>query len=135
MEIIMKEVLLVEDDRTLSETLIRHLNQNGYHTTFAYTKEETVYSKLNADGENYETIVNAHIKNTEQAQLINDISDLMDIENINGDEEFTKEGENVVWNAEGNDIYYSGNTNKELPLECKVKYELNGEEIDRKSVV
>lgn len=102
---------------------------------FAYTKEETVYSKLNADGENYETIVNAHIKNTEQAQLINDISDLMDIENINGDEEFTKEGENVVWNAEGNDIYYSGNTNKELPLECKVKYELNGEEISKDDII
>ena len=38
----MKEILLVEDDRTLSETLIRHLNQNGYHTTFAYTKEKAV---------------------------------------------------------------------------------------------
>ena len=38
----MKEILLVEDDRTLSETLIRHLNQNGYHTTFAYTKEDAV---------------------------------------------------------------------------------------------
>lgn len=38
----MKEILLVEDDRTLSETLTRHLNQNGYHTTFAYTKEDAV---------------------------------------------------------------------------------------------
>lgn len=38
----MKEILLVEDDRTLSETLTRHLNQNGYHATFAYTKEDAV---------------------------------------------------------------------------------------------
>ena len=38
----MKKILLVEDDRILSETMIRHLNQNGYHTTFAYTKEDAV---------------------------------------------------------------------------------------------
>ncbi len=38
----MKKLLLVEDDRTLSETLIRHLDQNGYCTAFAYTKEDAV---------------------------------------------------------------------------------------------
>lgn len=38
----MKKILLVEDDQTLSETLSRHLNQNGYHTISAYTKEEAV---------------------------------------------------------------------------------------------
>lgn len=38
----MKSILLVEDDRTLSETLTRHLAQNGYHTTSAYTRKEAV---------------------------------------------------------------------------------------------
>ena len=38
----MKNILLVEDDRTLSETLTRHLAQNGYHTTSAYTRKEAV---------------------------------------------------------------------------------------------
>ncbi len=38
----MKRILLVEDDRTLSETLMNHLNQHGYHTTSAYTKDEAV---------------------------------------------------------------------------------------------
>lgn len=38
----MKRILLVEDDRTLSETLTQHLNQHGYRTTSAYTKDEAV---------------------------------------------------------------------------------------------
>ena len=36
---------------------------------FAYTKDETVYSKLDSDGNNYKTIVSTHIKNTENADL------------------------------------------------------------------
>lgn len=42
MAIIVKKILLVEDDRTLSEMLARHLAQNGYHATLAYTEEEAV---------------------------------------------------------------------------------------------
>ncbi len=38
----MKKILLVEDDRTLSETLMQHLNGHGYHAISAYTKDEAV---------------------------------------------------------------------------------------------
>lgn len=102
---------------------------------FAYTKEETVYSKLDADGTNYNTIVNTHIKNTEKTELINDITDLINIENVNGDQKYSQEGDNLIWNADGEDIYYSGNTDKKLPIECRIKYELNGEEISRDDII
>ena len=43
----------------------------GYATpVFAVTKEETVYSKLDASGSNYKTIVSTHIENTENEELI-----------------------------------------------------------------
>ena len=96
---------------------------------FAYTKDETVYSKISADGSNYSTIVSDHIKNDSQQELINDISDLLNIKNVNGDETFTQNENELVWSANGSDIYYQGETQKELPIECKVKYELDGEEI------
>ena len=96
---------------------------------FAYTKDETVYSKISADGSNYSTIVSDHIKNDSQQELINDISDLLNIKNVNGDEKFTQNENELVWSANGSDIYYQGETQKELPIECKVKYELDGEEI------
>ena len=102
-----------------------------YLTTpvFAFTKEETVYSKLNSEGNNYNTIVNSHIENKNQEQTINDISDLLNIKNVDGDQEFKQDGNSLVWNAEGSDIYYQGESQKELPIECKVKYELDGKEI------
>lgn len=96
---------------------------------FAYTKDETVYSKLDSDGKNYETLVSNHLVNSSSDDLINDISDLLEIKNVNGDESFTKNGNCIVWNAEGHDIYYQGKSQKDLPIDCKVKYELNGEEI------
>ena len=97
---------------------------------FAYTKDETVYSKLDANGEKYKTVVSSHIKNTEQAELINDLSDLLQIENTGGNEEFTQDGTSLIWKANKNDIYYQGESEKELPIECNVKYELDGEEIE-----
>ena len=93
---------------------------------FAFTKDETVYSKMDTSGNSYNTIVNSHIINSEQAEFINDLSDLLNIMNTNGDETFTQNENTLIWSANGNDIYYNGETQKKLPIECKIKYELNG---------
>ena len=42
---------------------------------FAFTKDETVYAKMNAYGENYQTMVSTHLENDEELELIHDISD------------------------------------------------------------
>lgn len=97
---------------------------------FAFTKDETVYSKIDSNGNKYNTIVSDHIVNSEQEKLINDISDLANIKNINGDEEFSQDGNNLIWKAEGNDIYYQGESQKDLPITCDITYELNGEKIE-----
>lgn len=100
----------------------------------AYTKDETVYSKLESDGSAYNTIVNSHIKNEEENKLIKDLTDLLNIKNTNGDETFNVDGNNLSWNAEGKDIYYQGESKKELPVTCTVKYELDGTEITAKEL-
>ena len=96
---------------------------------FAYTKDETVYSKVDSKGEKYQTIVSTHIENNGELELINDMSDLMNIENTNGDEEFTQEGNSLVWKADKKDIYYQGESQKDLPIACDVKYQLDGKEV------
>lgn len=35
-----------------------------------------------------------------------------------------KTGSKLVWASNGSDIYYQGDTEKELPVECKIRYEL-----------
>lgn len=101
---------------------------------FAYTKDETVYSKLDSEGNNYKTIVSTHIENKENADVINDLSDLINIKNTSGDETYTQNGNKFVWNANKNDIYYQGESSKELPIECNVKYELDGQEISANDI-
>lgn len=101
---------------------------------FAYTKDETVYSKLDSEGKNYKTIVSTHIENSEYADEINDMSDLLNIKNTSGDETYTQDGNKFVWNANKNDIYYQGESEKELPIECEVKYELDGKEVSANEI-
>ncbi len=95
----------------------------------AFTKDETVYANMKVNGENYKTIVTTRLENTENEKILKDLSNLLNIENTSGDEKFTQDGETLIWEADTNDIYYKGETNKELPVKLNIKYELDGEEI------
>ena len=95
----------------------------------AVTKEETVYSKLDTTGKSYSTVVSDHIKNTEYSEEIKDLSDLLEIENLNENNTYTQDGNVIVWNAQGRDVYYNGKSEKELPIEVKMTYTLDGKEI------
>ena len=94
------------------------------------SKDETVYVLAGADGTVQKIIVSDWIKNAMAADSLEDKTELSDIENIKGDESFTLGGDNsCVWDAQGNDIYYQGNIEKELPLEMSVCYTLDGQAI------
>lgn len=115
--------------KVVATTLAVAMTTFSVSPVFAYTKDETVYSKLNSNGESYKTVVDDHLQNTDENQTLKDLSELLGITNVNGDETYDKNGNNLDWKANGNDIYYQGNTDKELPLDCNIKYELDGNEI------
>lgn len=85
-------------------------------------KDETVYVLAKADGSVRKIIVSDWLKNTMGEESLADCSELTDIENVKGDETFSGE----VWNAGGNDIYYQGGIEKELPVGMSVTYTLDG---------
>lgn len=93
-------------------------------------KEETVYVKADAKGSVNEITVSNWLKNGTTAGTLSDISELQNIKNIKGDEEFSADGQNLSWSANGNDIYYQGTTDKTLPVNIKVTYTLDGKEIE-----
>ena len=94
------------------------------------SKDETVYMLAGADGTVQKIIVSDWIKNAMAADSLEDKTELSDIENIKGDESFTLGGDNsCVWDAQGNDIYYQGNIEKELPVQMSVCYTLDGQAI------
>ena len=94
------------------------------------SKDETVYVLAGADGTVQKIIVSDWIKNAMAADSLEDKTELSDIENIKGDESFTLGGDNsYVWDAQGNDIYYQGNIEKELPVQMSVCYTLDGQAI------
>lgn len=93
-------------------------------------KDETVYVLANADGSVQKIIVSDWIQNALGSDSIDDVSALTGIENIKGDETFTLGGDNAcVWDAKGNDVYYQGNLDKELPVSVAVSYTLDGQPI------
>ena len=101
----------------------------------AYTKDETVYSKMNNKGNKYETIVSTHLQNSENEELIKDMTDLINIKNTNGDEKFEQKENSLTWNSEKKDIYYQGESQKDLPIEVNIKYSLDGKDIEPQDVV
>lgn len=92
-------------------------------------KEESVYVVADASGASREVIVSDWLKNTNGAKTITDTSDLKDITNVKGDETYTAKGDELVWDAEGSDIYYQGTTDKALPVDMNITYYLDGKEI------
>ena len=101
----------------------------------AFTKEETVYSNTKSDGTKYNSIVSTHLKNTEEEEVLKDLTDLLNIENTNGDETYKLENNNtLIWDANKKDIYYKGQTDKKLPIELEISYKLDGEDIDTNEI-
>lgn len=91
------------------------------------SKDETVYVLAGADGTVQKIIVSDWIKNSLGNATLNDKSELSNVENVKGDETYTMDGDNMrVWDAQGNDIYYQGSIEKELPVNLSVSYTLDG---------
>ena len=96
----------------------------------AVYKEETVYVNADATGTIDEVTVSNWLKNSGSVSgSLTDASTLKDIKNVKGDETFTTSGDTLTWKTDGEDIYYQGTTDQDLPVSVKLTYYLDGKEI------
>ena len=93
------------------------------------TAQEKVYAVLDADG-NVKSITDIiRLENADGLDEIADRTMLKDIENLDGPETFTLDGETLTWQAGGKDITYQGTSDKAPAVLPSVRITLDGEEV------
>ena len=94
----------------------------------SFTKSETVYAVMNADGSVQSTTVSEHVYSASGLSKVTDQSTLTNIQNTESSAEFTQDGEKLVWNTDDTDVYYKGETTRALPIQADVTYALDGQQ-------
>lgn len=97
-------------------------------------KSETVYVTMDASGKPTQTLVSDWIHTDKNNVRVEDKSSLRDIENVKDDTAPVREGDKLVWNMSTTDLYYQGTTDKALPADISIQYELDGKVITPKEL-
>ncbi len=92
----------------------------------ALTKNETVYSKIDTNGNVIKTTVTDKLINDNKLDTITDLTDLNKIINLSNNNTFNKDNNQITWNTSGNNLTYQGTSNKELPISINISYKLDG---------
>lgn len=98
-------------------------------------KDESVYVKADAAGRPTEKTVEVVLKKIEGADPIEDRSNLREIKNTEGNEEYTEAGEGrYLWQNNGEDIHYKGKSDQALPVNVRITYYLEGQEVSAEKI-
>ena len=95
-------------------------------TKNSFSKSETVYAVMNADGSVKSSTVSEHLYRADGLAGVTDRSALENIQNTESSATFTKDGDKLVWNTTDTDVYYKGTTDRQLPIEAAITYTLDG---------
>lgn len=123
-----------EDKQEETQTPVSYENQAKN-----VTKTETVYVNLNTDGKLIKTTVTDWLHTDSPKVRVYDKTDLKveDIVNVKGDNLPIANESNqneIMWNMDTTDLYYTAETTKQLPLDISVKYYLDGKEMTAEEI-
>ena len=93
------------------------------------TKHERVYIVTGPDGEIRSLTDIIRLENEEESAEIIDASLLTAIENVSGNEAFSRDGDALIWQAQGNDVIYQGASEQAPAILPVVSLTMNGEAV------
>lgn len=102
---------------------------DGSPTSFAKQKDESVVVEADAYGNAKEITVDTTLSDITGTGPIAEKTNLKNIVNKNGDEAFEEKDGTVWFENLGEDISYSGTSDKALPVTVQVSYWLDGQEV------
>lgn len=92
-------------------------------------KNETVFVNMTPEGKVTLKTVTDWLHTDTPETYIDDVSDLTGITNVKSDVQPVKNSDGTIrWNMETTDLYYRGTTDKELPVNFKIDYYLDGKQ-------
>ncbi len=92
----------------------------------AGSKEETVSVKADASGKPLEITSSVKLTGIGNGAFVKDESDLDNIRNTDGDEEYQQKDTMLLWENKGADISYEGDSSKTPDVGVEITYFLNG---------
>ncbi len=109
-------------------------NYDGSETTIPLKKEETVNVQADASGSPTKITVHTKLSDIDSDKIIEDTSNVTDISNSQGDEQFEQKDGKIYWQNLGNDISYTGVSDRSLPIDLKIHYYLDGNELSASEI-
>ena len=103
---------------------------DGGDTVIPSKKEEMVSVQADAAGNPSKLTVDTKLSGISGNGSVEDLSDLKDISNAQGDEQFSESDGKLYWQNLGNDISYTGTSSSSLPVDVKITYFLDDTVID-----
>lgn len=129
---------LAQDDKTTMTQTVENTDQKEISTKNITNakpfKSETVYAKIDGNGNVSSVTVSDQLKNIDNMGQLKDTSILKNIENVKGEEKFSQKQSSLLWDTDNKDICYQGTTEEPLPVGIKVTYTLDGKEITAKEL-
>lgn len=123
-----------KEESSEEEKLEHILNDEVKQANKNVDKDEVVYVTASNTGATKSIIVSDWLKNPGTNAPIKDASTLEGIVNVKGEETVSGSGTGMEWSNAGNDIYYQGTTEKELPVGMTISYQLDGKNITPESL-